>query len=231
MNAFGTATAIATEFGVSRQYLSRLCAEGRIPFWRQESTSGGPSRLMVTHMDVAALFLETGALDVHDCACSQGGYQDGKEEMLGKVRALESENEALRTALASTRGELADALKPGVQDTVPNTATPASHDAASRTSTSSPPAPPVATRKPTSTPEEREEAYEESLRQVLGDPWPATDRRGKAAGQESEGKTETERRRPQPARRVVRVSQEVGTPRHSPPQTQGWHGQRRWRPG
>ena len=85
MNAFGTATAIATEFGVSRQYLSRLCAEGRIPFWRQDSTSGGPSRLMVTHMDVAALLLETGALDVHDCACSQGGlpgWQGGK--LLGK---------------------------------------------------------------------------------------------------------------------------------------------------
>ena len=168
MNAFGTATAIATEFGVSRQYLSRLCAEGRIPFWRQDSTSGGPSRLMVTHMDVAALFLETGALDVHDCACSQGGYQDGKEEMLGKVRALESENEALRTALASTRGELADALKSSVQDTVPNTATLAILDTAFPTSTSSPPAPPVATPIPTSTPEEREEAYEESLRQVLG---------------------------------------------------------------
>ena len=168
MNAFGTATAIATEFGVSRQYLSRLCAEGRIPFWRQESTSGGPSRLMVTHMDVAALFLETGALDIHDCACSQGGYQDGKEELLGRVNTLESENEALRTALASTRAELADALKSSVQDTLPNTGTPVKLDTAFPTSDSSPPAPPVATRKPMSTPEEREEAYEEELRQVLG---------------------------------------------------------------
>ena len=168
MNAFGTATAIATEFGVSRQYLSRLCAEGRIPFWRQESTSGGPERLMVTHMDVAALLLETGALNVHDCACSQGSYQIGKEEMLGRVQALESANEVLRTALASTRAVLADALKPSVQDTVPNTATPANLDTAFRTSTSSPPVPPVATPKPTSTPEEREEAYEESLRQLLG---------------------------------------------------------------
>ncbi len=169
MDAYGTATGIATEFGVSRQYLSRLCAEGRIPSWRETSTSGGPQRLMVTHMDVARVLLETGALDVHDCPCSQGGYQVGKEELLGKVQALESENESLRTALASTRAELADKLKSSVPDIVTNTATPA-HTVAPVAPTLSlhPPAPPVvpATAKPTA--EEREAAYDKELRQVLG---------------------------------------------------------------
>ena len=123
---------------------------------------------MMSHLDVARVLLETGGLDVHECACWQGGYQIAKAELQGEVQDLQVENEALRTALASTRAELADALKPSVQDTVPNTATPANLDTAFPTSTSSPPAPPVATPKPTSTPEEREEAYEESLRQVIG---------------------------------------------------------------
>ena len=169
MHAYGTATTIATEFGVSRQYLSRLCDEGRIPSWREESTIGGPQRRMVTHMDAAAFFLETGKLPVHDCPCSQGGYQDGKEELLGKVQALESENESLRTALASTRAELAYKLKSSVPDTVTNTATPA-HTVAPVAPTLSlhPPDPPVvpATAKPTA--EEREAAYDKELRQVLG---------------------------------------------------------------
>ena len=166
MHAYGTATTIATEFGVSRQYLSRLCKEDRIPSWREASTSGGPERLIVTHMDLAAFLLQTSVLDVHDCPCSQGAYQKGKEELLGEVQALESENESLRAALASTRAELADKLKSSVLDTVTNTATPA-HTVAPTLSLHPPAASVVpATAKPTS--EEREAAYDKELRQVLG---------------------------------------------------------------
>ena len=164
MHAYGTATTIATEFGVSRQYLSRLCKEDRIPSYREASTSGGPERLIVTHMDLAAFLLQTSVLDVHDCPCSQGAYQKGKEELLGKVQALEAENAALRTDLASTRAELADAPKPSVPETV----TPANTVAAVAPTLSYPPAPPVVPSPAKPTSEEREAAYDKELRQVLG---------------------------------------------------------------
>ena len=193
MHAYGTATTIATEFGVSRQYLSRLCDEGRIPSWREESTTGGPQRRMVTHMDAAAFFLETGKLPVHDCPCSQGGYQGGKEKLLGKVQALESENESLRTALASTRAELTDALTSTVTDTVEpvNTGAPVA-----LSPSYSPPAPTVVPSPAKQTAEERQAAYDEELRQVLGI-------RGRALTDEEKQRDRTlrEQQRSHPGRR------------------------------
>ena len=165
MDAYASASATATHFGVSRQYLSRLCAEGRIPYTREESTRGGSPRLMVSHLDVARVLLETGGLAVHECACWQGGYQVGKAEQGRQLQALESENESLRTALASIRAELADALKPSVLDTAPPenpvTAVPPPR-------TYSPPAPLVAPSPAKPTPEEREAAYWDELGQLIG---------------------------------------------------------------
>ena len=168
MDAYGNATTIATALGVTRQYISKLCAEGRIPSRREDSTTGGPQRLMVTHMDVAAFLLETGTLKVHDCACSQGAYQIGKAELGRQVQDLELGCETLRTELDFTRAKLADALKSKVPDTVPDTAPPPNPGAAAPPSTSSPPAPPVPPTSLEPTPKEREAAYWDELGQLIG---------------------------------------------------------------
>ena len=165
MDAYASASVTATHFGVSRQYLSRLCTEGRIPSTREESTGGGPPRLMMSHLDVARVLLETGGLAVHECACWQGGYQVGKDDLSQQLEDLDLECKTLRTALASIRAELADVLKPVVQDTAPPE-TPSAAVLPPRTS--SPPAPPVPPTSLEPTPEEREAAYEKELGQVIG---------------------------------------------------------------
>ena len=165
MDAYASASVTATHFGVSRQYLSRLCTEGRIPSTREESTGGGPPRLMMSHLDVARVLLETGGLAVHECACWQGGYQVGKDDHRQQVEDLELECKTLRTALSSIRAELADALKPVVQDTAP----PENSSAAVLPPrTSSPPAPPVPPTSLEPTPEERVSAYWDELGQLIG---------------------------------------------------------------